>query len=149
MLAERLGEVLRPYYEPTEDAEARKLRLDVLLDCDDWFERMRLYGESSYQALERLLSASEVRNYLGVNRYEGVEWFRKERFETLLYWLYTVALLRLRAARLADAEVARWILVLYRSILGWQEAERASGYRLGELRSAVESEPVEPQIDQA
>ncbi len=53
------------------------------------------------QAPSRLVYAwfqdEEVSEFLGVNRYEGIAWFNKERYEQLLDWFVVVARTRVRS----------------------------------------------------
>lgn len=43
---------------------------------------------------EKLLSREEIKDFIGVNNYEGVDYFSKERFELLLKWNFTLDVFR-------------------------------------------------------
>ncbi|MDD5644717.1 MAG: alpha-amylase family glycosyl hydrolase [bacterium] len=48
--------------------------------------------EKPKDALSRLFKDGLVSHYLDFNEYEGILWFNKEKFETLLYWLFIAAM---------------------------------------------------------
>jgi len=43
--------------------------------------------------MQSWLAVPEIRQFLGVNRYQEVLWFNKEAFEEFLWWMYTLALI--------------------------------------------------------
>jgi hypothetical protein len=54
-----------------------------------------------------MLADEDVRRYIGVNRYQSVLWFSKERFEDLLWWLRLAATILAHGQSDAEARIAR------------------------------------------
>ena len=40
--------------------------------------------------LNQLLNDDETKWYIGLNEYEGIKYFNKERFENLINWIFTL-----------------------------------------------------------
>jgi glycosidase len=57
--------------------------------------------------LAAMLADEDVRRYIGVNRYQSVLWFSKERFEDLLWWLRLAATILAHGQSDAEARIAR------------------------------------------
>ncbi|HWQ12810.1 MAG TPA: hypothetical protein VNL77_08420, partial [Roseiflexaceae bacterium] len=81
------------------------------------------------RALRKLLGDDEVRRYIGVNRYQGVLWFSKERFEELLWWLLLAAAL----PPLAEGDGAEAVADARQVMERLTRAGEASGYQLEKL----------------
>jgi glycosidase len=95
---------------------------------------------TAYQLLQSLFADSEVQQFMGVNRYQGVLWFNKEAFDDLLWWLFTVAIVDLTGAvkpEKAAETVAEDILSCFEIIRHLRQAEMASGYQVEKLMEAV------------
>jgi uncharacterized membrane protein YgcG len=133
LLLGRLDEVIVPHYEASEDEFARRKRLELLIAYDRWAARLLQGVEAPLQSLRRLTEIPEIRAYLGVNTHEGVEWFHKERFENLCYWLYVIAVVRMRGDPASDVELVDGIARLYRAYGTWRDAAARSEYRLDKL----------------
>ena len=80
-----------------------------------------------------LLAVPAVASFLGVNRYQGVDWFVSERWNDLQFCLAVVAAVESdEPATLA--EVGRWLNLL-------ASAKQASGFRVDELLAALAAGP--------
>jgi hypothetical protein len=116
-----------------------------------------------YPALSSLLQDGDVQRFLGVNRYQGVLWFNREAFRTLVWWLYAVAVIDLlgKGGRLSQAlepangeateglvagegepgetigAIAADLAACYAQVERLLEAERTSGYQVEALLEAV------------
>ncbi len=112
--------------------------------------RIREYcldGMTPRDVLEDLFSYHEITQYLGFNTYEGVVWFNREKFHTLVWMLFAIGVLELKAAALrSEAEsaahpasvrstVTRGISSLYTCVQSWWAAEEASEYQVERLIS--------------
>ena len=82
------------------------------------------------EMLQSLLREQATQAYLGVNRYEGVLWFNKEAFESMLWWLMI--------ATVVTAEGDEVIARQYALITTLQAAEADSEYQVEKLLEAVE-----------
>ncbi len=89
-------------------------------------------------ALEQLLNDPWTRQFLGVNVYNGVEWFNKEAFEELLAWLLAAETIEASAD---GVDVPDAIIAAYDVIKQLQTAEAESEYQVEKLRKAVQPVP--------
>ncbi|HEY3523305.1 MAG TPA: hypothetical protein VGK63_06350, partial [Candidatus Limnocylindrales bacterium] len=89
-------------------------------------------GRSKPEVARRLVTAwldrSSVRGALGVNRYEGVEWFSRERWRELLDW---ALLLDLVDPGVTDAKRGEAV------VLALAEAGERSGWRIDRLQELL------------
>ena len=130
----RLGRVIARWIQSLGcDGERawRETRLiKIVTRHQDWWRRSRgdLPG-----SLKRLFSDHDVQNHLEFNQFGGSLWMNKERFEDLIYWLFTVSAARgaagarSRAAALSSVEEES-----FREAMLLAEAGRAAGYRVEE-----------------
>jgi hypothetical protein len=82
---------------------------------------------SALSILQNVHDAEDFRRMLGVNEWEGIDWFNKEAFEEVLFYAAAIA------AAYADIDAINTIAAeLY-------EAEQKSGYKLLELIKALGS----------
>lgn len=100
-----------------------------------WFSTNKDHPQAAYQVLQSWLQDSEVQQYLGVNRYQGVLWFNKESFETWLWWMFAVALIQIRAEH-GEAGGAQ-IVACYQIILTLLAAQKESRFQLDKLLEAA------------
>lgn len=59
----------------------------------------------AYTVMASLLQDDEVRRYLQINRHMDILWFSKESFESLLFWMVHLALIKLTGDPLITEEV--------------------------------------------
>ncbi len=89
--------------------------------------------------LRTLLAADDVQRYLRVNRFEGVLWYNKEAFATLVHGLYTAAVVaQVAAGGDGTAEVVSELYAVAEALLA---ADAASGYRVEQLLAWAGKEP--------
>ena len=81
------------------------------------------------KTLAGMLADEEVRRYIGVNRFQGVLWFNKERLEELLAWLMLTATVLARAEGDGAAQLAQGQELVGRIM----RAAEAAGYQLEKL----------------
>jgi len=94
----------------------------VLITHQRWFDSEAPAAERPYVTLESWLRDDEVRQLLGINRYQGILWFRHESFLALLRWMLLVAVVS-HGVDPADGAV----------IEALRRAEAESGYRVERL----------------
>ncbi len=102
----------------------------LLTSHQRWFAVQAADAPSrAYRILESLLKDDEVRQFLQVNRYQGVLWFNKEAFEELLWWLWLVAVVQIGA----DPQRADEMLACSEIIKQLCQAAEKSGYQVEKL----------------
>jgi len=94
----------------------------VLITHQRWFDSEAPAAERPYITLESWLRDDEVRQLLGINRYQGILWFRHESFLALLRWMLLIAVVS-HGVDPADSAV----------IEALRRAEAESGYRVERL----------------
>jgi hypothetical protein len=110
----------------------------VLTTHQRWFEVDGPQDERAYQVLSSWLRDSEVQQILGVNRHQGVLWFRKESFEELLDWMLLAAAIHSFSGTFQSvAAMGQELAARYATILELQKAKEASGYQVEELLRAA------------
>lgn len=103
-----------------------------------WFEVKPSDQKPSYTILELLLKDGEVKQFLGVNRYNDIWWFNKEAFEEMMWWLMLIAALTISSDPLRPVNaVVEDLQGCYSTILKWQEAEKKSDYQVQKLLSTL------------
>jgi glycosidase len=108
--------------------------IKLLTGHQRWFEVEPSDEEPSYTILESLLKDGEVRQFLGVNRYNDIWWFNKEAFEEMLWWLMMVAALTIASDPLRPVnDVVAELERCYSIMQTWQEAEEKSEYKIEKL----------------
>ncbi|NLF02803.1 MAG: alpha-amylase [Anaerolineales bacterium] len=141
-----LGQVLEDTLnELTADERAARQALatiKVLISHQRWFEVGAGSPEPTFHVLEHLLRDAEVQRLLGVNRHQGILWFRQESFDQLLWWLWVTAVVTLTAEASRSQGGTRDDLVrVCRVIRQLQAAEAASGYQVEQLLEAARYRP--------
>ena len=114
--------------------------LKGLLGFSDWWQRDVINARASARELVAdLLSNGDITMYVGLNEYEGVVWFNRERFEELAWWLTAVALIRIEASAPegTDPDREEQIALLGRVIEELETAVQASEYRVDLLTKAL------------
>jgi len=102
-----------------------------------WFEGQP--PKRPYQILASWLRDGEVQRILGLNRYQGILWFRKEAFDKLLEWMLLVAVVTCSADPLRPTtEAAEEIVESCDVVRMLQRAEEECGYQVQKLLEAVE-----------
>jgi hypothetical protein len=74
-----------------EQIEQQSAVLRLLIAQQDWYTRLGTLPAD--KILESWLSDTAVQRYLGINRYQGILWFNREAFDTLVWWMGLLAVL--------------------------------------------------------
>jgi glycosidase len=112
--------------------------IKLLTSHQRWFEMQTPKTRRAYYVLDAWLKDDDVRQFLQVNRYEGVLWFNREAFERLLWWMFLAAAVTISAGPLREAkEVALEIVACYDVVRGLQRAGEQSKYQVERLLEAV------------
>ena len=106
--------------------------LKLLTSQQNWVGRVE--GKSPLAIMQMWLSDGEVREFLSVNRYQGKLWFNKEAFESMMWWMMTIALVQLMTD--PDKSLTEVIEILfdrYERIQIILDAEIDSEYQVSKL----------------
>jgi len=110
--------------------------LKLLTGQQNWV--MALEKVTPLGLIECWLSNEEVRTFLQINRYRDTLWFNKEAFESMMWWMMTIALIRLIAdpekSLTEDLEILIQANELIQSILA---AELDSDFQVEQLLAAL------------
>jgi glycosidase len=107
--------------------------IKVITTHQHWHLKLDPKRRRAHALLERLLRDTEAQGYLQVNRYQGVLWFNKETFETLLWWLYVVAIINTASNPGTTAEeISEEVMTCFEIVQKVLKAAEDSGYRLDE-----------------
>jgi hypothetical protein len=87
----------------------------------------RTAADRSRRLVDSWLAHPDVRAFLGVNRWEGVEWFGRDEWRELLDWV-------LLLDAVDDGDDPRKVAAAAKLIVGLAAAGEASGYRIDGLR---------------
>jgi glycosidase len=79
----------------THELSLRGVRIIRLLHHHaDWYQSLDLHANqvnaNAVHIVKEWLADWEVRDFLGVNQYEGIQWFNQEAFDEWLWWMYLV-----------------------------------------------------------
>jgi hypothetical protein len=93
-----------------------------------------LISDIGLSADENIFGQEKVKEFLKVNEHEGVQYFNKQRFEVLVWWLFTISILEHDKITLTEINYSSNKL---QKIL---KASEESGYKFEELNRAKNKE---------
>ena len=102
--------------------------------------RPRARPNRAASLLDAWFNDDATREFLGTNLFDGILWFNKEAFGSLLYWMDALAVVRLSvdAAR-KPKKIAAEIGAVYEVVRALRAAERKSKYQVENLRAAAQN----------
>ncbi|KAF0139178.1 MAG: alpha amylase catalytic domain-containing protein [Stygiobacter sp.] len=80
--------------------------------------------------LEKILNDERVQMYLGVNEYEGIVYYSKEKFEEMLNWMFSIAILEKIKVEVSQPILIQTIIELSGKCDKLKLAAVESGYKL-------------------
>jgi hypothetical protein len=86
-------------------------------------------GASLFEFLSLLISDTDAKQFIGVNRYDNVLWFNKEGWDELLWWLFAAT-----AINQTDGE---GLQRRYATVTQLQEAAQESGFQVVKMLNHV------------
>jgi glycosidase len=106
----------------------------LLIDHMDWFKIKVSSRRKPLLLLHNWLEDPEIRRFLGVNQYEGIEWFNQQAMESWLSWVLTIGVLEmLSTPGINKEELPKKLTGLYDAIAPIQKAIPASEFQIGKL----------------
>jgi len=105
----------------------------VMQACRGWWVEQPDREFDLAAAVSELLDVEPVASLLGINHYDGEDWFVSERWPDLLFCLAAVAVAEVTDSAVLDEIAGR--------LHDLEVAKDASGYRVGKLVETLSSEP--------
>jgi len=106
--------------------------LRLLIQHQNWV--FSLPENTTYSLVETWFTEEEIRTFLNVNRYRDILWFNQEAFEEMMWWMMTVALIRLSSDQNINfAELVERLFDAYELIEKVLKAEKTSEYQVEKL----------------
>ena len=127
---------------PESDPEVWRELFTILIRHGGWFaDRDAVKSDRilASSAITRFFSDPTVTSFLAFNRYDGVEWFNKERCSAFLWWMYATSFLSILPRPEAAADVVR-THVCYAM---WDAALKGSAYQTERFLTLL-SPPITP-----
>jgi hypothetical protein len=134
LLGKRIAGTLRDLGIEESQAYQAVAIIKMLTGHQRWFAGGEPRQGRVYRILKSLLKDGEVQQFLQINRYKDVLWFRKEAFSQLLWWMMLLTVIEKSADPRSETE----ILDGYDIIQELHGAEARSGYQVEKLLEAVE-----------
>jgi hypothetical protein len=138
LLGNVLHRVLEAVDVPEPEADQAVRAVAALLSVEDWGPLDTWREEASAAVLQSALQHQDVQAYLRIHDYQGVQWFHKESFESLLWWrLCLAAITRLSAEPGTGADPLHALTEVYATVTALRDAEERSAYQVDKLTEAV------------
>ncbi len=120
-------------------AVSRGVRLIGLLTTNlRWFTPDGPAGLKAYHTLEVILKDGDGQQFLGINRYDDVLWFKGEALDELLWWLFLIAVIQTSAdPKLPATAAAAAIAEPYKITRELLRAGRKAEYQVENLLELV------------
>jgi hypothetical protein len=122
--------------EPEAEQSIRAVK--ALLGIRGWGPLDTWRKQAPIVVLRKALRDQDVQTFLRVNRYQGVLWFHKESFESLLWWRLALATIALTTSE-SEKNPAEVLVGLYTTITTLVEAADQSGYQVDKLIETVDA----------
>jgi len=137
----RLGRTISDVLKDLGLNEATALRAVILVKLltryQRWFQARPSEQKQAYAILESMFKDGDVQQFLQMNQYNNIQWFNKEAFEEMLWWLMLTAAMEISSDLLRPGNGMEELRRCYSMIQIWQEAEKESEYRSEKLLSIV------------
>ena len=118
-----------------EEAGRLLLLLKALLSLEgNWFALDAPEGQRAYRTLQTWLQDEDARLFLGVNRYQGVLWYRKEAFQQWLDWLVCLSWVEVEAQGQGERPT---LAAIEATVAQLRAADEVAGYQVEALLEAV------------
>ncbi|MDO3377589.1 alpha-amylase family glycosyl hydrolase [Geoalkalibacter halelectricus] len=118
-----------PFNLNLDQARAETRLLVLLLD-----QPPVLTPKELRQTLAEFLQNLAAREYLGCNLYQGIEWFNRERYENLVYWLCMLGALHHASGEDTDQKLLDALTALHGEARRVLEQAHDAGYQVEALR---------------
>jgi len=92
-VAKIVRQVGADYHHSDSEQQSFSHTVYTLLGLSQWHKQIKVNEMGIW--LKNLLKRQDIQQYLNVNRYQGHLWFNKERFESLIWWLVSIAIIEI------------------------------------------------------
>ena len=92
-LGKILQELINQYQLDEQELNNFTNKIYMMIGLNSWFKEIK--KEGFLPSVKKLMSKPEIQQYLLINRYQGVLWFNRERFESLNFWLFVINILEI------------------------------------------------------
>ncbi len=131
---------MQEYGLDEQEANLATMRVKRLTSLQRWYEVYE--PEETRPLVEMMLQDAVIRQFLQVNRAQGVLWFNKESFERLLWWMLFTAVVTITAdPERSPVEVTQGIGDAYTTLQHLRHASDQSEYQLDKLLMLVSEVP--------
>ena len=141
----RLGRVItrsiQALHCDLEEAKREARLIKIMTRHQGWWRRPHKHLHSS---LRRLFGYPAVQSYLGFNRFAGELWFQKERFDDLIFWLFTAS--TIQVAKDADTREEAFSIVdgwRFRETVALLRSAETAGYRVKDMLRVLGETPLD------
>jgi hypothetical protein len=111
--------------------------IKMMIGQEGWFDGSIPNKRRAFQVLHSFLRDSDVQNFIGINRYQGVLWFNKEAFEELVWWLFISETINILSKLDDEDEISEEVVARFDVIKRLLKAESKSAYQVDELIAAT------------
>jgi len=133
---ERIRKCLSARGIPQDDTVEIVREISLMITHKHWYLSGELYGHGLADTIKHVFEDGETRIFLRMNRYDGVQWFNKERFEDLTWLLVAGALFDKAPEK--TAELKRFAVSVYETAVLLLEASESALYRVEDLFRRIE-----------
>lgn len=116
-------------------------RVKLMIQHSLWCDDKESPNGSGFLILQDWLRDSDVQQFIGTNRYQGVLWYNKESFDDMLWWMFHAAVVDIltESKDSSQQDVIRKITDCYALVKKLREAEALSEYKLDKMIELVKS----------
>lgn len=127
-----LNDALLSMGVPSQDGNTILQAIHFLVMQQNWWERL---NDTSLRSItQEWLSDEHIQSFLGVNRYQDILWYSKEKFEEFTWWLQILALLQVSGKKnVSTNEIIEQILKVHTVIKKLDRAQKRSKYQVSQL----------------
>lgn len=134
--------------DPQELSQSISL-IKILTRHQNWYLRTQKDNQQTSKILQSWLEDEEVRDYLLINQHNDIQWFNKEAYQNLLWWMFTTASIQIctdeqlpefifqKKPGHIDQSLLEKLSQCFHTITDLQKAEAKSNYQVDLLLKAV------------
>ncbi len=127
-----LNEVLTGMGIDSSEAVRAVQALKLITARPDWYETAS--RQTTSEIISDWFSLPDIQSFLHCNRFEGILWYNREAFDSLLWWMTTAALLQARSdPRATENQALETIIGCHEIVRSLQKADKNSEYQVEKL----------------
>ena len=131
-----LNEVLTGMGIDSSPAVRAVQALKLITARPDWYETAS--RQTTSEIISDWFSLPDIQSFLHCNRFEGILWYNREAFDSLLWWMTTGALLQARSdPRATENQALETLIGCHEIVRSLQKADKNSEYQVEKLLEAA------------